>query len=313
VEGAAQDGLAVGSAWPTEADRLDPRGASLADGLQALADSLDIHGHAYVGVRWLAAMEMWLRAVSARLPVELHDVSSRVTELTQFIELEWRRALSSGGNHSLCSAVWSQRASVLQEALRSVAARWQGSCRDATCRALSLLQSLALSNSDPASGSLQPSGLGLLEAFWGLLKADPSGWVTTSLGGEVIADQLAEVVPAGRYGIDQLTSAGTPPSGTQMALVLWRLYDIASARTALECVATAGAMPDLRWPPSSLCPGCWRKCFRKGRFCLEPWEDQRRALGAELPEGFADAQPNEDALLAFMSARYSWTSASSAL
>merc|ERR1712216_399468 len=123
---------------------------------------------------------------------------------------------------------------------------------------------------------------------------------------------------------------GTPPN---VALVLWRLHTMATAREALLCAGRKAPL-DLRWPTSAACPGCWRRCFRKNRFCSEPWEEQRVVfaaaakaeaaalaeadIGANLditsaaPAGpfadgrggvVADALPNEDAVAAFLASR----------
>lgn len=131
------------------------------------------------------------------------------------------------------------------------------------------------------------------------------GPLAAALGGITAAAELAQAVADGHYA-GGLAQAGA--GGSDVDLVLWRLHAATSARSAVECVSQHGhsAIPDLRWPPSSLCRTCWRRCFRRGRFCWDPWEDARRTVAVEVPTDFADALPNEKDVAAFLATWYRW-------
>ena len=86
------------------------------------------------------------------------------------------------------------------------------------------------------------------------------------------------------------------------SLAMWRIHGAASARFALRC--NSSLVPDLRWPTARLCPNCWGKCFRRGRFCWSPWEDERKLAGAYVPDGFADAVPNHAQVAELLRSRY---------
>jgi len=299
-------GMGVGVDWPHSEGVVHEGvqgegGAALSDGFQALADSLDGSGHAFLGIRWLSAIEAWLRVVVARLPSVLPVVSALMA-LADLAGAALARVLARGGNYSVCSSDWETWVRPAADALRGAIANHRGKCRDPRCRVWSLLHGLATSS--PATDS---SGLDLLEAFWALIAADSAGLLSKALGGPAIVAELVEALREGRYGTAELASEGATTDRAHAALLLWRLHGVASAKSALDCQSQGGALPDLRWPPSSLCPDCWRKCFRQRRLCWEPWEDQRRKANAELPKGFVDALPNEAAVLAFLSSRFNWS------
>ena len=88
-----------------------------------------------------------------------------------------------------------------------------------------------------------------------------------------------------------------------LPLAIWRVHGAASARIALEC--SPGSVPDLRWPTGALCPECWSRCFRRGRFCWSPWENERQLAAAKIPDGFADAMPNHAHVAELLHTRYS--------
>ena len=87
-----------------------------------------------------------------------------------------------------------------------------------------------------------------------------------------------------------------------LPLVMWRVHGAASARAALDC--NASTLPDLRWPTGRMCPECWGRCFRRGRFCWGPWETERQLAAAQVPEGFADAMPNHERIAELLHAWY---------
>jgi len=192
------------------------------------------------------------------------------------------------------------------------------------------------------SRSSRAEGLDILQALWAILVAGGPfarhlDGGTPSPGETGTSELIEEAISQGRHGI--IASGSGAPN---IALVFWRLHSMATAREAQLCAGRRAPL-DLRWPSSAVCPGCWRRCFRKNRFCWEPWEEQRLVFAAAAQveaaalaevaghdaegddlldasavavspyadgngEAVPDALPNEDAVAAFLASRCGdWT------
>jgi len=302
------DGLNVGADWTPPAGEVG-RAGRVGDALRALADSLD--GGSFAGIRQLSALETWLEAVESRLPASV-GLGVPLAELRSFAVAERRRALVAGGDHALCPREWAAGADRTRSAILGAAGGDQGACQDAGCRAWALLYGLAAADveADAARAEAAVAEVSappayrprVVEALWSLLSS-VDGSLATAMGGAGAVTFLVQAISEGQYGIEGARG------GAGALLALWRLRGALLAREALECLGRGSEMPDLRWPPSSACPRCWRKCFRQKRFCWGPWEDQRSAAGVEVPSGFVDALPNEDAVEEFLRSTFGWGNA----
>lgn len=257
----------------------------VADALQGLMASVEMPGD-FLTLRQVAAVDAWLTWVQRQLPGTTADLnlnlkdylSTPLLELKKFTTFVLMEAAVKGGHHTLCAADWEKEIRKFQKQveatrellllpLRSVTS---GRCMTRSCHLWTLLHGLSVW-SDAAIDAT--TGFKVIAEM-----LQVTSWLSAwDPGANADAAMADPEFMASFFDADEEDA---------LILALWRFHGAVTASKVFSCSEEV----DLRWPPGSLCPFCWGRCFRQHRLCWMPWESQRQFWNRTAPQ-WVDASP----------------------